>query len=188
MDVNGGQLTQTNGNPIFPGSTFTGPLLAGNVFHSDGSGTAAGLGNSGTSGTANVGYVLMAQSAVITQTTGALSTAIVIPAQSQITGMQLMVTTVWSTGTTTMGVGATAGTTNATAFTSASAIQGSTLGLVTGVTPTTAAQIANWDNVSNSTFQTNPTDVIIEVTSGGGAGTGVGTFTVFYLQGVNMAS
>lgn len=189
MDINGGQLTQTNGNPIFPGTVFTGPLIAGNVIHSDGSGTLAGAGENNL-GTANQGYVLMAQTGVITQTASASapSPAIVIPAQSQITGIQLMVTTAWTTGTTTMGIGASAGTTAATAFTTATGVQGSTAGIVTA-TPSTAAQIANWDNISNATFQSGgAVDVAIQVTSGGGAGSGVGTLTVFYIQGINNAS
>ncbi len=193
MDINGGQLTQTNGNPIFPGTVLTGPLIAGNVIHSDGSGTLAGAGENNL-GTANQGYVLMAQTVVITQaastgqSTGVYLTNIVIPAQSQITGIQLMVTTVWSTGTTTMGIGASAGTTAATAFTTATAVQGSTAGLVTGIAPSTAAQIANWDNISNATFQSGgAVDVQILVTSGA-SGTGVGTLTVFYIQGINNAS
>ena len=65
MDVNGGQITQTNGNPVFPGTTFTGPLLAGNVVRSDGTTNLASAGE--TTGEANVGYVVMAQTGVITQ-------------------------------------------------------------------------------------------------------------------------
>lgn len=181
-----GTYPNPNGVSIFPGTQFTGPLTAGNVMQSDGSGTLAALG--GSSGTANVGYAVMAQSAVITQTASALATGIVIPAQSQILRISLMVTTAWTTGTTTLGIGATAGTTNATAFTTAGGVAGGTTGHVAAA-PSTAAQIANWDNVSNATFQTGgPADVEIEVTSGGGAGSGVGTLTVEYLQGINMAS
>jgi hypothetical protein len=188
MDINGGQLTQTNGNPVFPGTVFTGPLIAGNIIHSDGSNAAAGLGETNT-GTANQGYVVMAQTAIITQVTGAQTTAIVIPAQSQITAIQCAITTAWTTGTTTFGVGATAGTTNATAFTAAGALAGGTANTIATALPSTAAQTANWDNVSNSTFQSGgAADVIITVTSGGGAGSGVGTLTVFYLQGINNAS
>lgn len=190
MDVNGGNYPNPNGSPIFPGTTFTGPLLADSVIHSDGSGALAGLGETNL-GTANVGYALMAQSAVITQATngsvaGVFLTPIVIPAQSQIIGIQLMVTTDWTGGTTTMEIGASAGTTAATAF-SAAGVAGGTAGLVQ-ITPTTAAQIANWDNTSNATFQTGgPVDVQIQVTSAN-TGSGVGTLTVQYLQGINLAS
>ena len=186
-DINGGAgYPNAAGSPIGPGTSVSGPFIAGNVLHSDGSGNLAALG--GSSGTANAGYAIMAQSAVITQTASALATSIVIPAQSQILRIVLMVTTAWTTGTTTLGIGATAGTTNATAFTTATGIAGGTIGQVSA-TPSTAAQIANWDNVSNATFQSaGPVDVQIEVTSGGGAGSGVGTLTVEYLQGINMAS
>jgi hypothetical protein len=189
MDVNGGQITQTNGNPVFPGTTFTGPLLAGNVVRSDGTTNLASAGE--TTGEANVGYVVMAQTGVITQAalTSNPSPLIVIPAQSQITGMQLMVTTQWTTATTTLGIGATAGTSAATAFTGATGVQGSTFGLVT-INPGTASGTipANWDNVSNATFQTGgAVDVQILVTNGA-TGAGVGTLTVFYLQGINNAS
>jgi hypothetical protein len=177
MDINGGFYPNANGSPVFPGTAFTGPLMAGNVIHSDGSNSLAGLGETNL-GNANMGYALMAQTNVVTQASGA--TTIVIPAQSQITGIQMMVTTVWT------GSSTTAGTTNATAF-SATGVAGGTAGLVT-ITPTTTAQIANWDNISNSTFQTGgPVDVQIQINSAN-TGSGVGTLTVFYIQGINNAS
>lgn len=189
-DINGGQSPNPNGSPIQPGTTFAGPVLAGNVVHSDGSGNLAALG--GTAGTANVGYATLSQSAVITQATndavaGQFLTDIVIPAQSQIHAIKLMVTTAWSGGATTLGIGTTAGTTAATALTSATGVQGSTAGQVTAA-PATAAQIANWDNVSNVTFQAaGPQDIRILVQSGN-TGTGVGTLTVTYSPGINLAS
>lgn len=177
-DINGGFSPNANGSPIFPGTLFTGPVLAGNVVHSDGSGTLAGVGETNV-GTANVGYCVMAQSAIITQVTPSQTTTIVIPAQSQILAIYLMVTVAWSTGTTTLGIGTTA---NASAFTTSTGVQGSTLGQVV-VTPGTslANQIVNWDNVGS-------TDVQVAVLSGGGAGNGVGNLTVVYLQGINSAS
>jgi hypothetical protein len=182
MDINGGQFVNPNGSPIGPGTHVDGPWLAGGVIHSDGSGTLAALG--GTTGTANVGYCVMAQANVVTQASGA--TTIVIPAQSQILTISMMVTTIWSGGTTTFSVGATAGMTNATAF-SATGIAGGTAGLVS-ISPSTAAQYANWDNISNATFQTGgPVDVQILVTSAN-TGTGVGTLTVTYIQGINNLS
>src|ERR1700677_1818784 len=115
-DIIPGQLTQTNGNPLDAGTLVTCPFLAGTVVGSDGTNTLAGVG--GTQGTANVGYVTMAQSCVITQATNASSAGqfacpIVIPAQSQIHSLRLMVTTAW-TGTTTLEIGSGA---SATAFT-----------------------------------------------------------------------
>jgi hypothetical protein len=72
-------------------TVFTGPLLAGNVLNSDGTGNLAGVG--GSSGTQNVGFASMTQfsnvngvaNANISQSTTAFNTGIVIPAQSIIT-------------------------------------------------------------------------------------------------------
>ena len=182
-DVNGGVSPNPNGSPIFPGTTFTGPLLAGNVVHSDGSNTNAGLGETNV-GNANVGYCVMAQTAVITQAAsagqgaGVFQTTIVIPAQSQILQMFLMVTTAWSGASANLGVGSTG---SATFFTAAGAITGSaTLGQQEAVPGTNATNIANWDNTGN-------TDIQVVVTSAN-TGTGVGTLTMVYVQGINNAS
>jgi hypothetical protein len=183
-DIQPGFYPNPNGSPVTPGTTFTGPLFSGTVFNSDGTGNLAGLG--GTIGTQNIGYVVMAQSEVVTQASG--GTSITIPAQSQIISMSLMVTTAWTGVATTLGIGATAGTSAATAFTTAGAVAGATKGLIS-ITPGTAtAQIANWDNVSNATFQTTgPTDVQLFLTSTN-TGSGVGTLIVQYIQGINNAS
>jgi len=188
MDINGGQNTQTNGNPLLPGTAFTGPLIAGGVPHTDGTGSLAATG--GSSGTANAGYVVMSQAGVITQangtttgapngvaTAGVFTTGIVIPAQSQILGMKLMTTTVWSGVAATFGVGSTV---SATAFTTAGAVTSSALGQQSITPGTGATQIGNWDNVGN-------VDVQIVITSTN-TGTGVGTFSVEYIQGINQAS
>jgi hypothetical protein len=179
-DIIPGQLTQTNGNPALPGTAMQGPMLTGNVLGSDGTGNLAGVG--GTAGTSNVGWVRLAQSCVITQATNCGSTAkfacpIVIPAQSQIISMKLMVTTVWIT-TTNLGVGTGA---SATTFTAANAVTGlNALGQVSITPGTSLTQIANWDNVGTQ-------DVQIIVLSGA-TGTGVGTLTVEYIPGINLAS
>jgi hypothetical protein len=181
-DMQPGFYPNPNGSPVQPGTLYTGPLLAGNVFQSDGTGNLAAL--AGTTGTQNIGYVVMGQSEVVTQASGGCT--ITIPAQSQILNIQMMVTTAWTGTTKTFSVGATAGTTAATAF-SANTIDGSSTGRVL-INASTAAQYANWDNISNSTFQTGgPTDVQILVTSAN-TGSGVGTLTVTYLQGINLAS
>jgi hypothetical protein len=103
----------------------------------------------------------------------------VIPAQSQITAFKLNVTTAFTGNATTLGMG---NTSNATAFTTANAVVTSgALGQSTAITPGTGAgQIGNWDNVGN-------TDVLIQVTSTN-TGNGVGTLTVQYYQGINLAS
>jgi hypothetical protein len=181
-DINEGALTQPNGSPALPGTTFAGPLLSGNVIHSDGSNNLAGVG--GTTGTANRGYVHMAQTCVITQasnngTTNQFACPIVIPAQSLITSIKLMVTSAWVT-TTTLEIGSGA---SATAFTTTQAVTGlGTLGpTASAITPgANATQIANWDNVGTQ-------DVQIVILSGTGTG-GVGTLIVEYLAGVNSAS
>ena len=181
MDLNPGALTQPNGSPPGPGSLFSGPLLAGNVHNSDGTGNLAGVG--GSQGTANIGYAVMGQSAVITQATnggsaGVFSAAqLVIPAQSQILRITLMVTTAWSGASATLGIG---NTVSATAYTAAGAGSAATRGPIVFSPGTNATAIGNWDNVGIS-------DVEIVITSTN-TGNGVGTLTVEYLQSVNLAS
>jgi hypothetical protein len=174
-DVNGGVWPNPNGSPVWPGSLFTGPLLAGNVFHSDGSGTLAAVGENQL-GTANVGYCQMVQSqAGVNNLATTFTTTIVIPAQSQITDIYLMVTTVDATHTFSVGIAGTA-----TNFTNGG-IGVTTLGqITTTIIPTTAGQIGAWDNVGN-------TDVQILLTFSG-TGLFVGTLSVFYIQGINNAS
>ena len=181
-DITGGQLTQTNGNPANPGTQLMGPLIAGNILASDGSGNLAGVGAI-NGGTANAGYVVMAQSCVITQATntgtaGQFACPIVIPAQSQITSIKLMVTTAWTGGATTLGIGTGA---SATALTAANAVVTSgALGQITVTPGTGATQIGNWDNVGTQDIQ-----IVVLSTN---TGSGVGTLTVSYHQGINLAS
>jgi hypothetical protein len=178
-DINEGALTQPNGSPAVAATSFAGPLLAGTVQHSDGSNNLASVG--GTTGTANRTYSVQGMSCTITQATndgtvGQFACPIVIPAQSQILRMYLMVTAVWS-GTTTLGIGSGA---SATAFTTAAAVSGAALGQVSIVPGTSLTQIANWDNVGTQ-------DVQIVILSGS-TGTGTGTFTVEFIPQNNMAS
>ena len=180
-DIVGGQLPQTNGDPIFPGSQFTGPLLAGNIPRSDGTNNLAGVGSQ--TGTANSGYAQMIQTCVITQAinngvAGQFVCPIVLPAQSAIVGMKLRVTTAFSGAATTLGIGSSA---SATAFTAANAVVTSgALGDVILNPGTGATQIGNWDNVGT-------TDVQIVVLSTN-TGAGVATLFVDYVQGINLAS
>lgn len=172
-DIIGGQLTQTQGNPPLPGSQFSGPLLSGQNWASDGTTNLAGVGESG--GVANAGYSVTAQSCVITQATndgtaGQFACPMVIPAQSQILRMTLYVYTAWTT-TTTLGIGTGA---SATAFTTAAAVSGATLGAVNVTPGTSDTQIANWINVGTQ-------DVQIVVLSGS-TGSGVGVLVVEYIQ------
>ena len=151
------------------GSTvFTGPVLAGNVLNSDGSGALAGVG--GSSGTQNVGFCAMSQVASITQSSTAAATAIVIPAQSEIIDIRVAVTTGWSGGTLSIG---TTSTSNelASAIAAASLVQGMYIVPVTSL-------IANWNNTSSTQ------DVQIYVKSSAGTA-GVGKLIITYLQGIN---
>lgn len=149
-------------------TVFTGPLLAGNVLNSDGSGNLAGVG--GSSGTQNVGFCAMSQVAAITQSSTAAATSIVIPAQSEIIDIRVAVTTGWSGGTLSIG---TTSTSNelASAIAAASLVQGMYIVPVTSL-------IANWNNSSSTQ------DVQIYVKSSAGTA-GVGKLIVTYLQGIN---
>lgn len=182
MDLQPGALTQPNGSPALPGTTFTGPLLAGSILNSDGSSNLAAAGNT-YGGLSNVGFVVMAQTAVITQVTngsvaGVFTAAqLVIPAQSQILRMTLMVTTAWTGAAATFGVG---NTVSATAYTAAAAGSAAARGPIILSPGTDATRIGLWDNVGTS-------DVEIVITSTN-TGNGVGTLVVEYIQAVNSAS
>jgi len=176
MDINGGQLTQTNGNPVWPTATSTGPLVAGNVMHGDGVSALAGLGEQ-IGGTGNAGYAVMGQfSAPFSQVTasgaGGAVTQIVIPAQSMIVQMLVFVTTAWTGASTTITITDTASNTYGTAA-------GASLGII-GVSPTASKAVVQvWENVGN-------TDVQISVTAGN-TGSGQCILWVRYLQGCNSA-
>ena len=162
-DIQPGQSPNPNGSPATAGTTLTGPVLAGTVFNSDGTGNLAGVGN--PTGTQNIGYVQMAQSAVVTQAAGGC--AITIPAQSQITDIYVAATTAWSGGT--LGIG----------------ISSAANELATGLTITAGQYtvpvttlMAAWNNSSATQ------DVQIYVKSSAGTA-GVAVLTVCYLQGIN---
>jgi hypothetical protein len=178
-DINEGALTQPNGSPPVPGSSFAGPLLAGTVQHSDGTNNLAGVG--GTTGTANRGYAVQAQACVITQATndgtaGQFACPIVIPAQSKIVRMALTVTTAW-TATSTLGVGSGA---SATAFTAAGGVNAAAIGVVEIPPQAAATELGNWDNVGTQDVQ-----IVVLSTN---TGAGVGTLLVEYIPQINLAS
>jgi hypothetical protein len=161
-------------------TTFTGPIKAGNVLQSDGTGNLAGVG--GYNGTANVGFAVMAQSQAITQATngssaGVFTTDIVIPANSQILSITLTVSTAWTGTASTLGIGTTA---SATALTAAGAVAGGTKGIVSASPGTVDAAIANWTDVGT-------TDIQVLVTSTN-TGSGVGVLTVTYIQSNNLTA
>ena len=161
-------------------TVFTGPVLAGNVLNSDGTGNLAGVG--GSSGQQNVGFCEMVQAQAVTQATngtsaGVFTTSIVIPANSLIASVDLLVTTAWTGTAKTLGVGDTA---SATAFTTAAALDGSAAGRISASPGTGSTQINNWLNVGT-------TDVQLVITSTN-TGSGAGTLVVRYIQSFNSYS
>jgi hypothetical protein len=149
-------------------TTFSGPVRAGNIFNT----TGTTLGRN----VKNVGQVVMAQSANVTQLSGGGATDIVIPANSQILRITLYVTTVWG-ATATVGIGNTA---LATAYTAAGAVSTAAVGVVSVTPGTDATRTAAFIDVGT-------TDVKILLTSTTpGSGGGVGVLTVEYVQALNL--
>jgi hypothetical protein len=144
-------------------TTFTGPIRAGNILNT--SGTTLGQN------VKNVGSVVMIQTVPITQagTATALGTTIVLPANSHIVNMQMVVTTAWTGAATTFSVG-----NSATSTEYVSGAAGGTIGVI-GLTPgSDATRTAAWDD-------TGTTDKRVFVLSAN-TGSGVGTLTVRYIQ------
>ena len=147
---------------------FTGPVMAGNVLNT--TGTTVGS-------IANVGFVVMSQSAAVNQATNAASpglykTNIIIPAGSQILSVSVLKTTAWNGVATTVNVG-----TDATATQIAVAADNdlsTTLGITAIVPGDSSARSLVWKDVGVS-------DVQIYVLSTN-TGTGVGILTVTYAQ------
>lgn len=153
-------------------TTFTGPIKAGDVL--DTTGTSVGS-------IKNVGFVTMAQSENITQATngstaGLYTTSIVIPAGSQIIGIDVLKTTAWDGAAQTVNVG-----TSATATELAVAADNNlstTLGITTIIPGNNATRVGVWKDVGAS-------DVRIFVLSTN-TGAGVGVLTVRYIQAINL--
>ena len=145
--------------------TFTGPIKAGDVLNT--TGTTAGT-------IKNVGFVMMAQTASITQagTATALATSIVIPANSHIVNIQVLVTTAWDGAATTFSIG-----TSATSTELVVAGAGGTIGLSALAPGASTPRTAKWSNVGTS-------DVIIYALSAN-TGDGVGDLVVRYIQAEN---
>ena len=147
-------------------TTFSGPVRAGTIQNTTGTTVGTNI--------ANVGYMVMAQSALFTQASGA--TTIVVPANSQILSISVNVTTEFTGVATTFGVGTTA---SATFFTAAGAVDGAAFGIVAGSPGDDATRAANWVDVGT-------TDRKILVTSTN-TGSGTGVITVQYIQGLNLS-
>ena len=148
-------------------TTFTGPVKAGDILYTTGSTVGTNI--------ANVGYVVMGQSSAVTQASGA--TTIVIPKNSQILSISVMVTTAWDGAATTFGVGTTA---SATFLTAAGALDGVAVGPLSATPGTDATRAGNWNDVGT-------TDRKIAVTSTN-TGAGVGVITVTYVQARNLTA
>ena len=146
-------------------TTFTGPIKAGDVLNT--TGTTAGT-------IKNVGFVMMAQTAAITQagTAAALATGIVIPANSHIVNIQVLATVAWNGVASTISLGTSA---TATELVSVGAV--GTIGLDALTPGTDATRTATWSNVGAS-------DVIIYALSAN-TGAGVGDLVVRYIQAEN---
>ena len=146
-------------------TTFTGPIKAGDVLNT--TGTTAGT-------VKNVGFVMMAQTAAITQagTATALATTIVIPAYSHIVQIQMLNTVGFSGASSNISIGTSATATELVAATSVANIG------ITALTPgTDATRSALWSNVGAN-------DVIIYALSAN-TGAGVGDLVVRYIQAEN---
>ena len=147
-------------------TTFTGPVRAGNILNTSGTTIDKDV--------KNVGSAVMVQVYGFTQagSATALSTPIVLPANSHILNIQMVATAAWSGAATTLSVGTSSTATELVALTSIP------VG-VTGLTPgTDATKTALWDDTVNG--------VRVWVKSAN-TGTGVGTITVRYIQAHDLA-
>lgn len=153
-------------------STFTGPIKAGDVL--DTTGTTVGS-------IKNVGFVTMAQSENFTQATNVASaglyrTSIVVPAGSQIIGIDVLKTTAFDGAAQTINVG-----TSATATELAVASDNNlstTLGFSAIIPGNNAGRVGNWKDVGASDVQI----YTLSTNTGGGAG----VITVRYIQAINL--
>ena len=139
-------------------TTFSGPVKAGTI-------------REGAS--ANVGTLVCAQSAAITEAASEASTGIIIPANSQIINFYVLIQTAWDGGTNTLDIGVSG---------DADLYCDGLPATVVGNHRVTAAYTgteASWKDIGTS-------DVTIYVDSvAGGSGTGV--LTVQYLQNRNLS-
>lgn len=149
-------------------TTFTGPIRAGTIPNT--SGTTLGRD------VKNVGQAVMVQKVAVTQSATAAGTTIVIPANSMIVSIKLLVSVAWSSTTTTytISVGTSSTATELVGATNANAVG------VLDLTPgTTQAKLDLWANTGTS-------DVKIWVKSGAPDTTpGSGTLLVTYAQAIN---
>ena len=145
---------------------FTGPVMSGDVLNTTGS-TAGSV--------KNVGSVILAQSANITQadTATAATTGICIPAGSLIVRIDVFATVAWSGVAKTISIG-----TSATSTELVSAGNLAAIGLAALTPGTDATRTGAWIDVGTS-------DVLIYALSAN-TGDGVGTIVVHYVQAADM--
>ena len=139
-------------------TTFSGPVKSGTI-------------RQGAS--ANVGTLVCAQSAAITELAANTESAIVIPANSQIINMYVLVQTAWDGGTNTIDVG-----TSADPDLFCDGMPATAVGNHR-VTAAYTGTEANWKDVGTS-------DVTVYYDSVAG-GNGVGVLTVEYIQNRNLS-
>ena len=138
-------------------TTFSGPVKAGTI-------------RQGAS--ANIGTLVCAQSAAITETLAEATTGIIIPANSQIINFYVLIQTAWDGGTNTLDVGVSG---NADLYVDGLPVT------VWGNHRATAAYSgteANWRDVGTS-------DITLYIKSVA-TGSGAGVLTVQYLQNRNL--
>jgi len=148
-------------------TTFSGPIKAGNIYNT--TGTTVGTN------VRNVGYALMAQSAVIDIIGASANTAVaIIPANSQIVDCILNVTTAnddSNAAAVTVGI-----TGNTNAFVPSTSVK--SLGTTRGTIETVGTDVGSTDIQVNAYFT---------ATDGNGAN-GAATVTVIYLQANNLTA
>ena len=139
-------------------TTFSGPVKAGTI-------------RQGSS--ANIGTLVCAQSAAITELAANTSSGIIIPANSQIINFYVLIQTAWDGGTNTLDIGSSD---DADLF--CDGLPATVVGNHRVTTAYTGTE-ANWKDIGTS-------DVTIYYDSvAGGSGTGV--LTVQYLQNRNLS-
>jgi hypothetical protein len=148
-------------------TTFSGPIKAGTI--SNTTGTTLG------SNIANVGQVVMSQSAAITQSTSAAESGIVIPANSQVLEATVFVTTAYDNSAT-LSIG-----TSATSTELATAVAVSTVNTIKLASQATITDADNWKDIGTSDVK------IYTKSSATTADAGVAILTVTYVQNNNLA-
>ena len=146
-------------------TTFSGPIKAGTIANTTGTTVGTDM--------ANVGYVVMAQSAAITQSTTAAAAGIIIPAHSQILEATVFVTTAYDNSAT-LSIG-----TSSSSNELATAVAVSTINTIKLASQATITDADNWLDVG-------ATDVkIFTDSSATTSDVGRATLTVTYVQQIS---